>query len=146
VKEAPFIAADFIVGFPGETEDDFDATRKTVRALEFAALHTFPFSARPGTAAAALHPVIPERIRSQRARVLAGIARGQSESYARSWVGREVEVLFEAGKDGRARGVSGNYLKVEVDGVPDQAAGRLARVSITAARPACTGKFLAFCL
>jgi threonylcarbamoyladenosine tRNA methylthiotransferase MtaB len=145
VKEAPFIAADFIVGFPGETEADFDATRRTARTLEFAALHTFPFSARPGTAASVLRPVIPERIRSQRARVLAGIARGQSESYARSWVGREVDVLFEPGKDGRARGVSGNYLKVEVDGVPDHATGRLARVSITAARPACTGKFLAFC-
>ena len=145
VKDTPFIAADVIVGFPGETEEDFDGTRCMVRALGFSALHIFPFSARPGTAAAALRPMIPERIRYQRARELAGIAREQSEAYVRSWVGKEVEVLFEKGKDDRLHGISGNYLKVDVERAPNDAWGRLARVKITAARPACTAEFLTFC-
>jgi threonylcarbamoyladenosine tRNA methylthiotransferase MtaB len=145
VKERPFVAADIIVGFPGETEQDFDATRRAVRALGFSALHTFPFSTRPGTAAAALRPMIPERIRYQRARELASIARGQSEAYAHSWIGEMVEVLFEKGEGGLAHGISGNYLKVAVAGAPNDARGKLARVMITAARPACRGKFLAFC-
>ncbi len=81
--------------------------------------------------------MIPERIRYQRARELTGIARAQSEAYARSWVGREVEVLFEKGTGGRLQGISGNYLKVEVEGAPDDARGRLARVEITASRPVC---------
>jgi tRNA A37 methylthiotransferase MiaB len=89
--------------------------------------------------------MIPERIRYQRARELAGIARLQSDTYVRSWVGKEVEVLFERGKGRRLQGISGNYLKVEVEGAPKDALGKLARVEISASYPTCTGRFHAFC-
>ena len=144
VKDDPFIAADLIVGFPGETVEDFDATRRLVDVLGFSALHIFPFSARPGTAAAALHPMVPERIRSQRAHELASVSRGRRLAYARAWIGREVDVLLENSAKGRLLGTSGNYLKVSVAGAPNGASGRLARVEISAAEPSCTGVFLSF--
>jgi threonylcarbamoyladenosine tRNA methylthiotransferase MtaB len=141
----PFFAADILVGFPGESDDDFAMTREFILSGDLSALHVFPFSPRPGTTAARMKPVVPERIRSERARVLAGLARELSLSYARRWVGREVDVLLEGKPGSRVHGLSGNYLKVEVNGAPAEAApGRLVRAVVTAAGPACTGRFLGF--
>ena len=81
-----------------------------VEELSFAALHVFPFSPRPGTAASGLRPAVPERTRHQRARELRALGRLYSSSYARSWIGRDVEVLLEGRERTRAWGVSGNYL------------------------------------
>ncbi|MCX7040331.1 MAG: tRNA (N(6)-L-threonylcarbamoyladenosine(37)-C(2))-methylthiotransferase MtaB [Spirochaetes bacterium] len=67
-KGAPFLAADILVGFPGETEEDHAATRRLIEDVRFSALHVFPFSPRPGTAAAQFKPRVPERIRDARAR------------------------------------------------------------------------------
>ena len=143
-KADPFIAADIIVGFPGETVEDFEATRQLVARLAFAALHVFPFSSRPGTAAAAFRPVVPEGIRSQRARVLGLLSRQLSEAYARSWIGREVDVLLERGA-ARAHGVSGNYLKVDVAGLPSgDVSGHMVRTRITSAGRVCAAQFLDF--
>jgi threonylcarbamoyladenosine tRNA methylthiotransferase MtaB len=145
-KEDPYIAADIITGFPGETDAEFAETRGLAEELSFAALHVFPFSPRPGTAASGLRPAVPERTRHQRARVLRAMGRLSSSSYARSWVGRDVEVLLEGGEGTRAWGVSGNYLKVDVGGVPaaDAAEGRIARARITSESGKCSGRFLGF--
>ncbi len=145
-KPDPYIAADIITGFPGETEAEFAETRGLVEGQSFAALHVFPFSPRPGTAAAGLEPAVPERTRHQRARELREISRRSSSSYARAWVGRDVEVLLEGGEGTRAWGVSENYLKVDVRDVPaaGEAEGRIARVRITTASGSCGGRFLGF--
>jgi len=145
-KVDPFIAADIITGFPGETEAEFAETRGLVEELSFAALHVFPFSPRAGTAAASLRPAVPERTRHQRARELRAMGSQSSSSYARSWVGRDVEVLLEGGEGTRAWGVSGNYLKVDVRGVPaaEEAEGMIARARITSASGNCGGRFLGF--
>jgi threonylcarbamoyladenosine tRNA methylthiotransferase MtaB len=142
----PFVASDFIVGFPGETDNEFDATRSLIESAEFAALHVFPFSPRPGTSAAALRPAVPERTRSERALALAALGRRLSASYARSWLGREVEVLLEGGLPSTAQGVTANYLKVRVAGVPPRTdlAGRVARATITDAGRTCAGRFDGF--
>jgi threonylcarbamoyladenosine tRNA methylthiotransferase MtaB len=143
-KEDPYIAADVITGFPGETEAEFADTRNLVEELSFAALHVFPFSPRPGTAASGLRPSVPERTRHQRARDLRALGRRSSSSYALSWVGRDVEVLIEGRESARAWGVSGNYLKVDVRGVPaDQGAeGSVVRARITSAHGTCGSRFL----
>jgi len=145
-RDDPFVAADILVGFPGETVDDFARTREIVQRLEFAALHVFPFSPRPGTAAASMKPVIPERIRRERVRDLTVIAEELSASYARRWTGREVEVVLEGRAGTRAHGVSGNYLKVVVEGAPREAAvpGRVVRAEITRAGRSCSARFLGF--
>jgi threonylcarbamoyladenosine tRNA methylthiotransferase MtaB len=159
----PFVAADIIVGFPGETAQEFAATRALVEELAFSAVHVFPFSPRPGTAAAAMRPTIPESVRTARAGQILSVAAGLSERYARRWVGQEAEVLFERRGLSSILGTSANYLHVETLGVPggEDPLGRVGRVLITeagadAARasrsaagprasPACTGQFRAFC-
>jgi threonylcarbamoyladenosine tRNA methylthiotransferase MtaB len=143
-RDEPFIAADILVGFPGETEEDFQQTRAIVERLQFAALHVFPFSSRPGTAAASMTPVVPERIRRERAHQLSALADESGTSYAQRCVGKEVEVLLEGTERSRPHGVSANYLKVSVIGVPGEAAvpGTVVRAEITSAGPTCSAQFI----
>ncbi len=144
-RDDPFIAADILVGFPGESEDDFSRTCEMVQACDLAALHVFPFSPRPGTSAATMKPVVLERIRRERVRILAALARELSSSYTARWVGREVDVLLEGKTGSPPHGVSDNYLKVAVTAAPINAVpGRVVRTAITAGTPACVGRFLGF--
>ncbi len=146
LREDPFIAADILVGFPGETEAEHGATRDLVRSLSFAAVHVFPFSARPGTAAAEMTPRVPERVRTARARDIASLAAAGADAYTRLWLGREADVLFDRPVAGGMRGVSATYLRVVTNGVPsDQpAAGRLGRVRIRSVGAVCRADFLGF--
>ena len=153
-KDDPFIAGDFIAGFPGETEADHAETVRLAETMRFSSLHVFPFSPRPGTSAASLTPRVPERLRDERARGLLALSRSMSALYARSWTGRVVDVLIESARTGNgsrreagpARGVSGNYLKVRVSGVPrEQAcAGKIARAKIIASGEICEAAFIEF--
>ena len=145
-KEDPFLAADTIVGFPGEGEEDFMMTRNLIESLNLSKLHVFPFSPRPGTAAE--HPVdpVPERIRDERVHELLALSARLHQTYTERWVGRQVEVVLE--KDGTAggggwRGLSENYLKVLVRGVPPAIgrAGDLVQAVIEQAGDPCLGRF-----
>jgi threonylcarbamoyladenosine tRNA methylthiotransferase MtaB len=149
-KEAPFVAADFIVGFPGETAEEHAETSRLIETLRFAALHVFPFSPRPGTAAARLRPPVPQRVRDERARELGAASRALLDSYSRGWLGKEVHVLIEADPWQRtarvAHGVSGNYLKVMVEDVPsaEKLRGRVIRARLTRHGEVCKAAFLGF--
>jgi threonylcarbamoyladenosine tRNA methylthiotransferase MtaB len=144
-REDPFIAADVLVGFPGESEDDFSRTREMILACDLAALHVFPFSPRPGTAAASMKPAVPERVRRERVGNLAALSRELSWSYSRRWVGREVDVLLEGKPGTLPHGVSENFLKVAVNGAPVTAEpGRMVRAAITVGNPTCAGRFVGF--
>jgi threonylcarbamoyladenosine tRNA methylthiotransferase MtaB len=145
-KADPFLAADIIVGFPGEGEEDFLASLRLVESLSLSKLHVFPFSPRPGTAAEHPSNPVPERIRDERVHRLLALSEGLHESYIRRWVGRRVEVVLE--KNGSAagggwRGLSENYLKVLVHGVPAEAgrAGKLVLAQIEEAGNPCRGRF-----
>ena len=157
-RDDPFIAADFIVGFPGESAEDHLESVRLIETVGLAALHVFPFSSRPGTAAAGIRPPVPQRLRDERARELAGISRNLLESYSRTWVGKEVEVLVEE-CDGEApvgqgevqaaqarcpaRGVSGNYLKVMIDDAPrENLTGSIIRARLTAPGEVCKALFV----
>jgi threonylcarbamoyladenosine tRNA methylthiotransferase MtaB len=115
-KDDPFLAADVIVGLPGETEEDFEATRSLIVEGRFAALHVFPFSPRPGTELYHATQHVPERIAGQRAENLRELAEGLHDAYAGGWLGRTVEVLPEAKSSCEDRvcweGLSENYLRV----------------------------------
>jgi threonylcarbamoyladenosine tRNA methylthiotransferase MtaB len=117
-KDDPFVAADMLVGFPGETEDDFEMSRSLVERLGFSQLHVFQFSPRPGTPAAVLKNRVPERIRGVRAAILGTLSRRLLAGYRARCAGREVEALLEKGCEDRWLGVCGNYLKVWITGVP----------------------------
>jgi threonylcarbamoyladenosine tRNA methylthiotransferase MtaB len=130
-KDDPFIAADIMCGFPGETDEEFAMSRSAVERLGFSQLHVFPFSPRPGTPAAALSPQVPERVRGERARVLGVVSRRLAEQYRGRWAGRDVEALLEKGSGRRWLGVCGNYLKAWIADVPaGQGKGSLIRAAL----------------
>ena len=114
---AAAIGADVIVGFPGETEEDFQATVELIERLPFTYLHVFSFSARPGTEGANLAaPVSPSVIR-ERARSLRAVAQRKSLDFRASQAGRILRALTLAGGgDTWTPAMTANYLKVRIPG------------------------------
>ena len=91
------LGADIITGFPGETEEDFEATRAFLERHAFSNLHVFPYSERPGTPAAKMDGALPRAVRLARARELTELGHRQRETFAQTFLGREVEVCVERG-------------------------------------------------
>jgi threonylcarbamoyladenosine tRNA methylthiotransferase MtaB len=130
-KSDPFVAADMLVGFPGESEEDFESSRSLVERLGFSQLHVFPFSPRPGTPAAVLKNQVPERVRGQRAAILGAMSRQLLATYRERWGGGEVEALLEKESGDRWLGVTGNYLKPWIREVPSsEGRGSLVRARL----------------
>lgn len=96
-KARPDIAlsSDFIVGFPGETDEDFEQTMDLVRAVKFASAYSFKFSARPGTPAAAMKNQIAEQVKEERLQRLQQLLTMHSQSFNFAMVGQTVPVLFD---------------------------------------------------
>jgi threonylcarbamoyladenosine tRNA methylthiotransferase MtaB len=127
VKGDPFLAADFIAGLPGETEADAAATIRLAEACDFAWIHAFRFSPRPGTAAERMPAQVPERLRAQRAEALFRLGRRGKAAYLDRWSGREVPAVLEgidAGRQTRNSAIldatTENYLKVRVRGLGEE--------------------------
>jgi tRNA-2-methylthio-N6-dimethylallyladenosine synthase len=96
------LSSDFIVGFPGESDQDFAATMSLVKEIEFAQSFSFKYSARPGTPAAAARKQIPEDVKAERLQQLQALLGAQEQAFLQRMVGREIDVLFE--KPGRYEG------------------------------------------
>ncbi|MFN3615120.1 MAG: tRNA (N6-isopentenyl adenosine(37)-C2)-methylthiotransferase MiaB [Rubrimonas sp.] len=130
------LSGDFIVGFPGETEDDFEATMALARAVRHAQAYSFKYSPRPGTPAADAPGQVPEAVKADRlARLQARLAEDQA-AFNAATVGREIEVLFE--KPGRRAGQlvgRSPWLQAVHVEAGSELTGRLARVVVTAAGP-----------
>ena len=109
------ISTDIIVGFPGETEEDFAAGMDFVRAMGFARMHVFPYSARRGTPAARRTDQVPPMVRKERAARMQALAEELAEAYHRSMLGSAVEVLFETCADGVSDGLTETYVRVYTD-------------------------------
>ncbi len=125
------LSSDFIVGFPGETAADFEATMTLVRDTGFASAYSFKFSPRPGTPAASLDSPVPEAVKDERLQILQAELRVQQDRFNRAAIGQVLPVLFE--KPGRHLGqVVGRtpYLQaVHVD-APASWIGTIADVAI----------------
>ncbi|MDR1588745.1 MAG: tRNA (N(6)-L-threonylcarbamoyladenosine(37)-C(2))-methylthiotransferase MtaB [Oscillospiraceae bacterium] len=106
------ITADLIAGFPGETDGEFDATLDFIERCAFSRMHIFPFSARPGTAAAAMPEQQEKKVKRARAAAARALAGEMSREFARRNVGAVADVLFETQSGGVSAGYAGNYLKV----------------------------------
>ena len=89
------LSSDFIVGFPGETEAEFDATLDLVRDIGFAQAYSFKYSARPGTPAAAMDGALPDAVKEKRLAVLQAVIAQQAHLFNRDCVGNEFPVLLE---------------------------------------------------
>src|SRR5262249_17519684 len=110
------IGADVMVGFPGETDDDFAATYRLIENAPLTYLHVFPYSARPGTVAAGLPFPVPDHVVRHRARSLRQMIALKNESFRRSMIGREIEVLVldEEPERGWRSALSNNFIRVNV--------------------------------
>ena len=107
------IGADVMVGFPGETEDDFEATRAMVERLPFTYLHVFTYSARPGTPAAAMPGQVPVALARERNRVLRELAAQKKSEFQRSFIGQTLEAITLSHFDGeRTEALTDNYQKL----------------------------------
>ncbi|HUQ92569.1 MAG TPA: tRNA (N(6)-L-threonylcarbamoyladenosine(37)-C(2))-methylthiotransferase MtaB [Bryobacteraceae bacterium] len=105
------IGADVMTGFPGETEDEFEESRRFIESLPFTYLHVFTYSERPGTPAASSANPVPVPVRKQRNRILRDIAAEKNFEFRRRMPGRTLSAVT---LDHSASALSGNYLKVEL--------------------------------
>lgn len=133
IKDDPFISADIIAGFPGETEEDLGESMKIITELNFSSAHVFPFSPRPGTEAENMTPKIPERETSIRTRKLRAAAKKSYDSYIKRSIGKKVTVLLEHfAEDGTWYGFSETYIRFSVREIPDNIrSGELVQCEIT---------------
>ena len=126
--ENPAITTDVIVGFPGETDADFETTREFLEKVHFYEMHVFPYSIRPGTPAAKMEQV-SKAVKEERARRAAAVAEEMHRSYLEGCVGRTYPVLFEQPKNGKFFGHAPNYMEVLVDGAELHNALRTVRIT-----------------
>lgn len=112
----PAITTDVIVGFPGETEEEFRTTEDFVRKVDFYEMHIFKYSRRQGTRAASMDSQLTEAEKNRRSAILAEAERKMSYCYREKWINREAEVLFEEEKQLGGRtywiGHTPQYIKV----------------------------------
>ena len=109
-----FIGVDVIVGFPGETDSDFEATHDFISGINPSYLHIFPFSERPGTPAVDFTGKVPPQVATLRVKRLEELCGRLHREFCERFVGRRLEVLFEgACRGGMMSGFTGNYIKVK---------------------------------
>lgn len=127
------ITTDVIVGFPGETEADFETTCKFAESCGFSKMHIFPFSARKGTPAEKFAGAVTEAVKKERADILGRIDETMHKTFLQGMVGQNAEVLFEqpAGED-YFEGLTGNYQRVFVKSGGCNLGGEILPVKITA--------------
>ena len=127
------LSSDFIVGFPGETEQDFEDTLALIREVGFASVFSFKYSPRPGTPGADMADHVSEPVKAERLARLQALVEEQRQAFNRAMIGRTIDVLFE--KKGRHPGqIAGKspYLQpVQVD-APEALIGQVRRVEIVA--------------
>ena len=104
------IGADVMVGFPGETDAEFEESRAFMAAMPFTYLHVFTYSERPGTPAAEASGHVPMPVRKERNRVLRGLAADKNRAFRESMIGRTLSAVTLDG----GMALTGNYLKVEL--------------------------------
>jgi len=127
------LGADVIVGFPGETRQEFQETRDFIAASELNYLHVFSYSPRPGTPAAEMaDPIRGDRVR-ERSAELRSLAADLSLRFRTSFLGRNLEALGlrETRPDGRLRALSGNFIELAVEGAPVHCVNRLFQARVT---------------
>jgi tRNA-2-methylthio-N6-dimethylallyladenosine synthase len=130
------MASDFIVGFPGETDADFEATMSLIRDVEYAQAFSFKYSPRPGTPAATYGAQVPEAVKAQRLAELQALLEEQQYAFNRTCRGAVMAVLFDrSGRDDGRLGGRSPYLQPVQVAAPADLLGSIADVVIDAASP-----------
>ncbi|MBE6022800.1 MAG: tRNA (N(6)-L-threonylcarbamoyladenosine(37)-C(2))-methylthiotransferase MtaB [Cellulosilyticum sp.] len=110
------LTTDIIVGFPGETDEEFEETLEFVKRVKLSQIHIFPFSPREGTPAAKMKNQIAPEVKEKREKALAAEEQVLRQSFMNQFIGEEMEVLFEKHQSGFVAGYTSNYLRVQVAG------------------------------
>ncbi|MBM3619768.1 MAG: tRNA (N6-isopentenyl adenosine(37)-C2)-methylthiotransferase MiaB [Alphaproteobacteria bacterium] len=126
------LSSDFIVGFPGERDADFDDTMRLIEEVGFASAFSFKYSARPGTPGAAMADQIPETVKEARLAALQSLLRAQQTAFNEGTAGRTLEVLFQerGRREGQLIGKSPWLQSVHAQ-APERLIGRLVEVRVT---------------
>ena len=130
----PAITTDVIVGFPGETEEEFAQTKAFLEEVQFYELHVFKYSKRAGTAAAGMKNQVPEQIKTERSNELLALDKEISRSFRERHLGQEAEVLFEEEMELEGStyqvGHTRDYIKVAVPAGEENLSGKIQTVRI----------------
>ncbi|MCI8616693.1 MAG: tRNA (N(6)-L-threonylcarbamoyladenosine(37)-C(2))-methylthiotransferase MtaB [Clostridia bacterium] len=106
------LTTDIIVGFPGETEEEFSKTFEFLKRVKFYKMHVFKYSPRKGTKAAVMENQVSGNIKEERSKRLIELSNKNEIEYNNKYIGKEVEVLFEEKKDGIYKGHTQNYIMI----------------------------------
>lgn len=125
------LTTDVIVGFPGETEEEFEETYNFIKKINFAELHVFPFSAREGTKAYSMPDQVKPEIKAERVKKLISLSEKLHEKYLNKFKGQELEVILEERNKttGLLSGFTSNYLKLEAD-LTDSYIGKIYKIKV----------------
>ena len=124
------ITTDVIVGFPGETDEDFLETVNFINDIKFSKIHVFKYSAREGTRAASFKNQISPVIKEERSKILLELDKKLEEEFIDKFIGNNMEVLFEEENSGKYFGYTRNYIRVEVKST-EGLAGKIKNCRIT---------------
>ena len=115
--ENPFLGSDVIAGFAGETEEDFEITRKNLLSSGLTQIHTFPYSKRKGTIGAEMENQVPDDVKNSRATIIKEISKEKLNNFIEKNLGKTLEVLIEKHPDKHSqnlKGITRNYLTVQI--------------------------------
>ena len=107
------LTTDIIVGFPGETDEEFEKTYQFLKEIKFYKMHVFQYSPRKGTRAATMPNQVPAEIKEKRSKRLIELSDKNQEEYNNQYIGKKVKVLWEEEKNGMNKGHTSNYILVE---------------------------------
>ena len=125
------LTTDIIVGFPGETEEEFEKTYEFLKEINFYKMHIFKYSKRDGTKAAIMPNQISPNIQEERSRRLIDLSNEKQKKYNEAYIGKTVQVLFEEESKGYIKGHTQNYLVVNINGNIEEFHNKVIQVQIT---------------
>lgn len=125
------LTTDVMIGFPGEGEEEFGESYRFCEHMGFAAMHVFPYSARPGTKAARMGDRVGDSEKRRRCQLMLALARRGSQSFREQFVGQSMDVLWEGNKDSIWFGLTENYMRVFLLG-QEQLANQILETKIVA--------------
>jgi len=123
------LTTDIIVGFPGETEEEFRITYENLRKIKFYKMHVFKYSVRSGTKAAAMENQIDSTIKEKRSKILLNLSNDNQKEYNNKYIEKEVEVLFEENDNKYFKGHTKNYIMVKIK-TKNNLSGKIKKVKI----------------
>lgn len=131
------LTTDIIVGFPGETDDEFNTTYEFLKEIAFYKMHIFKYSQRKGTKAAVMPNQVDGKIKEERSKKLIELSNENEYNYNKKYIGKQVEVLFEEREGEYLKGHTTNYIVVKHKTDKNDLINKIAKVTVSEAKQDC---------